>query len=31
VEKVGLGDNRHVVTCERQLTVEVDWENHHGG
>jgi hypothetical protein len=31
VEKVGLGDNRHVVTCERQLTVGVDWGNHRGG
>jgi hypothetical protein len=31
VEKVGLGDNRHVVTCERHLTVGVDWGNHHGG
>jgi hypothetical protein len=31
VEKVGLGDNRHVVTCERQLTVGVDWGNHSGG
>jgi hypothetical protein len=30
VEKVGLGDNRHVVTCERQLTVGVDWGNHRG-
>jgi hypothetical protein len=31
VEKVGLGDNIHVVTCERQLTVGVDWGNHRGG
>jgi hypothetical protein len=31
VEKVGLGDNKHVVTCERQLTVGVDWRNHRGG
>jgi hypothetical protein len=31
VEKVGLEDNRHVVTCERQLTVGVDWGNHRGG
>ena len=30
VEKVGLGDNRHVITCERQLTVGVDWGNHRG-
>jgi hypothetical protein len=31
VEKVGLGDDRHVVTCERQLAVGVDWRNHYGG
>jgi uncharacterized OB-fold protein len=31
VEKVELGDNRHVVTYERQLTVGVDWGNHHDG
>jgi hypothetical protein len=31
VEKVRLGDNRHMVTCERQLAVGVDWGNHHGG
>jgi hypothetical protein len=31
VEKVRLGDNRHMVTCERQLAVGVDWRNHHGG
>jgi hypothetical protein len=31
VEKVGLGDNRHMVTCERQLTVGVDWGNHRCG
>jgi hypothetical protein len=30
VEKFGLGDDRHVVTCERQLTVGVDWRNHRG-
>jgi hypothetical protein len=30
VEKFGLGDDRHVVTCERQLAVGVDWRNHHG-
>ena len=29
VEKFGLGDDRHVVTCERQLVVGVDWRNHH--
>jgi hypothetical protein len=28
VEKFGLGDDRHVVTCERQLAVGVDWRNH---
>jgi hypothetical protein len=31
VEKVRLGDNRHMVTCKRQLTVGVDWRIHHGG
>jgi hypothetical protein len=30
VEKFGLRDNGHVVTCERQLAVGVDWRNHHG-
>jgi hypothetical protein len=30
VEKFGFGDDRHVVTCERQLTVGVDWRNHRG-
>ena len=30
VEKFGLGDDIHVVTCERQLAVGVDWRNHHG-
>jgi hypothetical protein len=29
VEKVRLGDNRHMVTCERQLAVGVDGGNHH--
>ena len=29
VEKVRLGDNRHMVTCERQLAVGVDWRNYH--
>jgi hypothetical protein len=29
VEKFGLRDDRHVVTCERQLAVGVDWRNHH--
>jgi hypothetical protein len=28
VEKFGLGDDRHVVTCERQLAVGDDWRNH---
>jgi hypothetical protein len=31
VEKVRLGDNGHMVTCERHLAVGVDWGNHHGG
>jgi hypothetical protein len=30
VEKFGLGDDRHVVTCERQLAVGVDRRNHRG-
>jgi hypothetical protein len=30
VEKFGLRDDRHVVTCERQLAIGVDWRNHHG-
>jgi hypothetical protein len=30
VEKFGLRDDGHVVTCERQLVVGVDWRNHHG-
>src|SRR5688572_14340934 len=29
VEKFRLRNNRHVVTCERQLAVGVDWRNHH--
>ena len=29
VEKFSFGNNRHVVTCERQLVVGVDWRNHH--
>jgi hypothetical protein len=28
VEKVRLEDNRHMVTCERQLAVGVDGRNH---
>jgi hypothetical protein len=31
VEKFGLRDDGHVVTCERQLAVGVDWRNHHSG
>jgi hypothetical protein len=31
VEKVRLGDNRHMVTCERQLAVGIDGGNHHSG
>jgi hypothetical protein len=31
VEKVRLGDNRHMVTCERQLVVGVDGRNHRSG
>jgi hypothetical protein len=31
VEKVRLGDNRHMVTCERQLVVGVDGGNHCSG
>jgi hypothetical protein len=30
VEKFVLRDDGHVVTCERQLAVGVDWRNHHG-
>jgi hypothetical protein len=29
VEKFSFGNNRHVITCERQLAVGVDWRNHH--
>jgi hypothetical protein len=31
VEKVRLGDNRHMVTYERQLAVGVDGGNHRSG
>jgi hypothetical protein len=31
MEKVRLGDNRHMVTCVRQLTVGVDGGNHCSG
>jgi hypothetical protein len=27
VEKVRLGNNRHMITCERELTVEIDRRN----
>jgi hypothetical protein len=30
VKKVGLRNNRHVVTCERQLTVRIEGRNGHG-
>jgi hypothetical protein len=29
VEKLSFGNDGHVVTCERQLAVGVDWRNHH--
>lgn len=29
MEELGLRDDGHVVTCERQLAVGVDWRNHH--
>jgi hypothetical protein len=31
VEKFRLRNDRHVVTCERQLAVGVDCRNHHSG
>jgi hypothetical protein len=31
VEKIRLGDNRHMVTCERQLAVGIDGGNHRSG
>ena len=31
VEEVRFGDNRHVVTCERQLAVGVDGGNYRSG
>ena len=31
MEKVRLRDNRHMVTCERQLAVGVDGGNHRSG
>ena len=30
MEEFGLRDDGHVVTCERQLAVGVDWRNHRG-
>ena len=30
VEKFSFGNNGHMVTCEGQLAVGVDWRNHHG-
>jgi hypothetical protein len=30
VEKFRVRNDGHVVTCERQLAVGVDWRNHHG-
>jgi hypothetical protein len=29
MEEFGLRDDGHVVTCERQLAVGVDWRKHH--
>jgi hypothetical protein len=29
VEKFSFRNDGHVVTCERQLAVGVDWRNHH--
>jgi hypothetical protein len=31
MEKFRLRDDGHVVTCERQLAVGINWRNHHGG
>jgi hypothetical protein len=31
VEEFSLGNDRHVVTCERQLAVGVDWRDHSSG
>jgi hypothetical protein len=30
VKKVGLRNNRHVVTCERQLAIGIEGRNVHG-
>jgi hypothetical protein len=27
VEKIRLGNNRHMITCERQLAIEINWRN----
>jgi hypothetical protein len=27
MEKIRLGDNKHVITCEGQLTIEIDRRN----
>jgi hypothetical protein len=29
VEKFSCGNGGHMITCERQLAVGVDWRNHH--
>jgi hypothetical protein len=31
MKKVRLGNNRHVITCERQLTVGIDGRNNRSG
>jgi hypothetical protein len=31
MKKVRLGNNRHVITCERQLTVGIGGRNNHSG
>jgi hypothetical protein len=31
MEKFSFRNDGHVVTCERQLAVGVDWRNHHSG
>jgi hypothetical protein len=31
MKKVRLGNNIHVITCERQLTIGIDGRNNHGG
>ena len=27
MEEIQLGNNRHMITCEGQLTIEIDWRN----